>query len=348
MDKSAKKVGFWQHQRSGCWWYRIKHPMDLLQANGVETEMLQIDKDIEIDTFQSIQFYGAYPFSMEKVLKLLKEKGIKIVYDTDDALDLVEETNPFYHSVKKDVGSVKEVLAYADEVTVSTPEMEKYIKGMYEGKITVVPNCYLPSEWTFPKPQREGIRIGFSGASPHVSDLLEVIPVIKKLQDKYNVKFLIMGFGEQDYVTWYKQYRYIAQPEATRELRKLDNLLKDIVFEWVPFVDFSIYPQVLTNLALDIGICPLKDTPFNNHRSACKAMEYTLAGALALASDTIPYREDKNSILVPEGKWEEMLETTIKDLIENAGINNTSHLEWTKENRNLENQVDLLKSIYVV
>ncbi len=154
-----------------------------------------------------------------------------------------------------------------------------------------------------------------------------------------------MGFGQDDYVTWYKQYRYIAQPEATIELRKLDELLKDVVFEWIPFVDFSIFPQVLTNLALDIGICPLKDTPFNNHRSAVKALEYTLAGALALASDTIPYREDSNSFKVKD--WEGDLEF----FIENPGLRNqfhNEHLKWSKENRNIENQIDLLKSIYIV
>jgi len=348
--KNAKRdtVAFFAHQRSGCWWYRIEHVIKGLEKAGVKTVLFDMNTDIEegvYDKIMSVQLYGAYPFSFEPVLKQFKANGVKIVYDTDDALELVEPTNPFYHSVMKDVGSVDQILAYADEVTVSTPQMAEFIKGKYSGKITVVPNCYLPSEWTYPRPQRDGIRIGFAGAAPHVSDLIEIIPTIKKLQDKYNVKFLIMGFGQETYETWYKQYRYIAQPEATKELRKLDALLSEIVFEWIPFVDYTLYPSVLTNLALDIGICPLKPTPFNNHRSAVKALEYTMSGALALASDTIPYREDNNSILVKD--WDSTLDAIVGMKILGESFPK-EHLVWTQKNRNLEDKLDLLKSVYVV
>lgn len=347
MKKNAKKVGYWEHQRSGCLWYRIKNPMDLLSRNGIETEMLKLDTDIDLDSFQSVQFYGAYPFSFEKVLKLLKEKGVKIVYDMDDALSLIDESNPFYHSVNRDVGSVQQILDYADEVTVATPYYLDFLKGKTKAKITVVSNSYVSSEWTYEKPKREGIRIGFAGSTTHVSDLIQIIPIIKNLQDKYNVKFLIMGFGQDDYVTWYKQYRYICSDKAAEELKTLDNLLSTIVFEWIPFVDFTQYPDTLTNMSLDIGICPLRPTEFNNHRSASKALEYNLAGALVLASDTIPYRQDPTSVLVKEGNWEEQLEFYITNP-EIADKVHQEHLDWIHKSRNINSQIDLLKGVYVV
>lgn len=347
MSKNAKKIGFFDHQRSGCFWYRIKHPMDTLNAHGYQTEVIRMDKDIEIDNFQSVLFYGAYPYSMEKILKLFKEKGIKIIYDTDDALDLIDISNPFYYSVKRDVGSVKQILEYADEITVSTPIMKEYMAKMTDKKITVVPNCYLSSEWTANRVEKSELRIGFSGASPHVSDLVEIIPIIKRLQDKYKFKFYISGFGQTSYAEWYKQYRYIAQPEAIEELVKLDKALSKMSFEWVPFVDFTIFPYTLTNLSLDIGICPLKDTPFNRHRSAVKALEYTFAGALAISSDILPYQNEPTSIRVKPEEWETTLEKYILD-IELRNETREKHLEWIKNNRNMESHVDLLKSIYVV
>ena len=345
-QNASKKVAYLEHQRSGCLWYRIQNPMELLEKNGIPTEKIKLDTDIDISEFQSIQFYGAYPFSMENVLKYLKGK-VKIVYDMDDALALIDETNAFYHSVKRDVGSVQQILDYADEVTVSTPMFKEFLKGKTNAKITVVPNSYYPEQWTFKRPEREGIRIGFSGSSTHVPDLINIIPTIKKLQDKYNVKFLIMGFGQEDYRTWFKQYRYMANETAVKDLEKLDLLLSEIVFEWIPFVDFMIYPATLTNLALDIGICPLRDTPFNNHRSACKALEYTLSGALALASDTIPYQSEPTSVLVGDDEWEQALTF----YIENPDIRKEkqqSCLTWIKENRDINKQIDLLKSIYVI
>lgn len=352
MEKNAKSVGRFSHARSGCMWYRTEHPMKALEAEGIAAELLPINGDIEestIDSLMSVHFYGAHPFSMEPVIRYLKSKGIRIVYDMDDALDLIDPSNPFYHSVKRDSGSARQMVAHCDILTASTPQIASYALRELgcAAPIKVVPNCYVREEWDYERKDHEGIRIGFAGASPHVSDLIEAIPSIRNLQSKYPVKFYIMGFGSSDYASWYREYRYIAQPEATEELRKLDELLSTIQYEWVPFVDYSLYPKTLIGLSLDIGICPLKDTPFNNCRSASKAMEYALAGALALASDTIPYQNEPTSVLVKEGCWEEQLEFYIRNPEIREKVRN-EHLLWIHENRNLETKGDLLKSVYVV
>lgn len=345
MDKNAK-IYYFPHKPSGCYWYRIQQPMEMLNANGVTTQLVPINS-IADDNFTALQLYGATPFSMEKVLKYMKEEGKKIVYDADDALDLIEPSNPNYYSVKKDAKSADQVLEYADEVTVSCPAMKEYMQGKFKGPITVIPNCYTPSEWTFTRSKREGIRIGFAGSSTHVKDLIDIIPVIKRLKTKYSdIIFFIMGFGQSDYHTWYKNFRYVSSAEALKDLEALDKNLADLGdFQWVPFVDYDKFPSTLINMALDIGICPLKETPFDKCRTACKAMEYTLSGALALASDTTPYREDKSSILVKDGEWETYLDFYIR----HPQIRETvrrSHLDWILENRVNTSQLDNLKKVY--
>jgi hypothetical protein len=344
MDKNAT-IGFFGHKPSGCMWYRIKQPMDMLERNGIKTVEVHLNEDVD-DGFKSFQFYGATPFSMESVFKYMKENGKKIVYDMDDALDLVEVSNPFYYSVKKDKASQLLALQYADEVTVSTPKFIDYLKDKTKAKVTVIPNCYTPSEWMYPRPQREGIRIGYCGSSTHVQDLIDIIPIIGRLQKKYDVKFLIMGFGHADYQTWYKDFRYSAPEEANALLQELDKRLSTISFEWIPFVDYTMYPSTLINMSLDIGLCPLKDTPFNQHRSACKAMEYTLSGALALASDSISYREDQSSVLVKDNEWEEVIEYFIVHP-DRRKATLDEHLEWVKVNRMIDTQLEPLKKIYL-
>jgi hypothetical protein len=324
--------------------------MDALNRAGTSTKLIGINEDIEdtdMDKIHAFQFYGAYPFSVGRVLKYLKEKGKKIVYDCDDALNLVDPTNPWYYDVMKDLGSVREILSYADEITVSTPQMGEYIKTQSDVKVTILPNYYSQREWTFPRPNRKGLRIGYSGSASHVSDLIPILPVIKKLQDKYNFTFILFGFGneglQKDYKNWYMDYRYVSSPEGQKELEIFDKLLSEIRFEWVPYVDFEKYPSTLTNIALDIGLCPLKDTPFNRCRSACKAMEYTLSGALALASDIEPYRTEPTSVLVTD--WESTLEYYITHL-EECKATKEKHLEWLRQNRNIDDKIELLKEIY--
>lgn len=321
--------------------------MDALERSGVPVRMIRLNEDIEIDDIHSFQVYGIYPFSFEYALKHLKSEGKKIVYDMDDALDLIEPSNPFYYSVKRDTGSQREIFNYADHITVSTQKMKEYVQERSKVPITVVPNCFSQEEWKFPRPQREGFRIGFAGSSTHVEDLIMVLPAIKSLQSKYDVRFLIMGFGQDDYDSWLKQFRFTATPEGQKLIDNLEYLMKDIKFEWIPYVDFESYPSTLINMSLDIGICPLKSTPFNDCRSASKAMEYTLSGALALASNTIPYQSEPTSILVDDDQWEEQLEFYIKNPIIRAKAH-SNHLAWLRDNRDIDNKVDLLKSIYLV
>lgn len=348
MQKNAKGVGFFRHKPSGCFWYRIKHPQEALTDHGVPSVLINLNEDVVTDNLQSFQFYGAYPFRADKVFEYLKSEGKKIVYDADDALDWIDPSNPFYYTVKKDLGSVSEALNYADEITVSTPEMKKYMEGKTDKKVTVIPNCYDPKEWTYTRPKREGFRIGFSGSPTHVGDLVKVLPAIRNIQKKYpQVVFTIQGFGTEEYGEWFKNYRYVATEEGIKDLYLMDKLLADIKFEWVPFVDFSSHPSTLTNMSFDIGLCPLKDTPFNRCRSACKAMEYELSGALALASDLPTYQEDLSSILVSDDRWEQIIEFYIKnpDVLLKT---HHEHLVWLKENRDINTKIDLLKSVYVI
>jgi len=321
--------------------------MDMLQRNGIETELIKLNTDVDFDNIRSFQVYGVYPFSFGKVLGKIKEAGKLVIYDNDDAIDLIEPTNPFYYAVKKDSSSHGEIIQYADHLTVSTERMKELMSKKTKAPITVVPNCYSELEWTFPRPKREGIRIGFSGSSTHVMDLIHVLPIIKKLQDENrDIIFLISGFGQGSYEEWRQQFAFVSPPEATKLLDELHENIKDIKFEWIPFVDTSVFPQVLTNMALDIGICPLLDTPFNNARSACKALEYTLSGALTLASDLTPYQSEPTSVLVKPDEWEEKLTYFIENPNEREE-KRQEHLKWIKENREINSLLPLLKSIYL-
>jgi hypothetical protein len=343
-------IGFFEHQPSGCFLYRTKHPMDMLNANGVPTSFLQCNVDMDSDVYdklKAVQVYGIYPFRFGKVLDVLRRDGKRIVHDMDDALDLIEETNPFFYAVKKDAGSREEIMNLVDQITVSTSGMKDLIFPKVKVPVTVIPNCYTPNEWNFVRPVRSGIRIGFAGSPTHVSDLISIIPVIGKLQAKYDVRFLIMGLGPSTYESFVKDMRYTCAPAGVKAVDELDKELGKIKFEWIPYVDYSFYPGTLMNMSLDIGICPLKDTPFNRCRSAVKAMEYTLAGALAIASDMPAYREDQSSVLVNDGKWESILETYIKypEIREQVRL---KHLKWIEENRKVDSQLEILKEIYAV
>jgi len=321
--------------------------MDALHAHGVKTKILEINTDIDEEEYNNlkvVQTYGIYPFSFRRALEILKKDGKKIVYDTDDALDLIDPTNPFYYAVKRDSMSQTEVLHYADHVTVATPTLKKYLEGKTDKPITVIPNMYDPNEWKFPRPKREGIRIGFAGSCTHVEDLLLVLPTFKKLQKSHNITFVLMGFGRGTYDDWFRDFSFTCPPEGLKVLKEFDSLIKEINLEWIQNFDFDLFPSQLINLSLDIGLCPLVDNGFNRARSASKAMEYTLAGALALASNSPAYTEDPTSTIVED--WDKALTHFVENPQEIAQFRDIN-LRWIEENRNINNNIDLLKSVYV-
>ncbi len=321
--------------------------MDALKRAGIPTEIIRLNNDLDnFDEIRSFQLYGTYPFSFYKVLTSLKESGKRIVYDLDDALEWIDNTNPHLTEVAKSANSQKEILPFVDHVTVSTEVMATYMRERTDKPITVVPNCYMEEEWTFPRPQREGIRIAYSGSSTHVPDLIRIIPTIKKLQEKHNVVFMIQGFGPGDYESFLRDFRFVSKPEGLKAIDELDALLKTIRFEWVPFINYTIYPQVITNMSIDIGLCPLIDTPFNRARSACKALEYNLAGALVLASDLAPYQSEPTSVLVKDNEWDEKLTYYVEHPEERKTTHET-HLNWMRENREIKKLIPLLQSIYL-
>jgi len=347
IENAKNTIGFFEHQMSGCFWYRTKRPLETLNKAGIDAKYIQIESDVYFyDQLKSVQLYGIYPFQFYKTLQTLKDDGIKIVYDMDDAVDLIDVNNPFYYAVKKDANSSNEILKYADHITVATSYIKDILSKKTNKLITIVPNSFDEKEWLYPRPVREGIRIGFVGSCTHIADLILVLPAIINLQTKYNITFLIMGFGTQSYSEWYRDFSYSCTPEALKQLEFFNSLMTQIRFEWVPYVDFVNYPSTLINLSLDIGICPLQDIPFNKARSASKAMEYTLSGALAIASNLLPYQTDKNSILVNDDGWEDALEFYINNKEKREEMIK-SHLEWTRDNRNAKDQVELLKSIYL-
>jgi glycosyltransferase involved in cell wall biosynthesis len=329
--------------------------MDLLYDHGIDVRAIPINTDINEEIYNNltaVQLYGIYPFSMFSTIETLKKDGKKIVYDFDDAMELVERTSPFYTDVQRDKDSAREILKLVDHVIAATPALKDYISGMTTAPITVIPNSFQESEWTFKRPQRDGIRIGFSGASPHITSLIKVLSAIRNLQKKYDVRFLIMGFGKENYDEWAKNYRSLCLPEGIKAVDDFTIALRGIKYEWIPFVNYTDFPSTLINLSLDIGICTLKDTPFNRCRSASKAMEYNLAGALAIASDMPTFPSEcsikvNDSGLDGEMNWEKCLTYYIENPEERRFMHE-KHLGWIKENWNIEKQLKAYKEVYEV
>ena len=199
------------------------------------------------------------------IVTLKNETGAKLVMDIDDNIwqtpigNIVRHSEGFAKYVSINTGLVE----CADYVTVSTEPMRLALKTLNDN-IAVLPNLIDPSDWKWKRKAHKKVRIGWIWSPTHLPDMEEVREALEEIYKKYQDQIEIVMFG------------------AVQNLFTFPT-------ENVQGVYFKDYPKKLTELSLDISICPLSDNEFNRCKSNIKWLESTMAGAAVVASKVYPY-----------------------------------------------------------
>lgn len=302
------------HGSSGCWWVRIKTPLEQL-AKKHAVILTDGKKQMPLNCWQIVIFNNIVAdieviedgkekkTTLKKMVEDFKKNGSKIVYDIDDAMEVHPHKDDFGGVIDKNMDSYWYLLKNADLVTVTTKQLKKHISKFTKRPIAVLPNCITPQ--LFPQRKKsDKIKIGFAGSTSHIPDLDIVMPAIEKLRKKYGIYFETLGFQKGFY-------------------------------KWKKPVPIDKYYQAVADLGADIGICPLKESVFNQNKSPLKFLEYSMVGSMVLASNRYPYKgEMKDEWLVDDDKWEETLEKYILDkkLREKTA---KEQKEWVLANRDI-------------
>jgi len=194
--------------------------------------------------------------------------GKPVLYDTDDDFEGTPPDHPFFPRLAPLLPHIRDTIARAACVTVSTPALA----AVYAGRarlVRVLPNFLPDGLWRFAAPPKRPVAaIGFAGTPTHAADLARLAPALGALARRPDFTGRFVFFGcptPPDF------------PTGTTA---------------VPFAaDYAAYADRLPRLGLSIGLAPLADTPFNQAKSAVKWQEYTAAGAACVCADLPPYRE---------------------------------------------------------
>lgn len=315
--------------KSGCWKARIKRPLDELQklghtvnfTNGGAKEM----KEYDIALFNNL--FKLPEAEVAGILAYAKRHNTKVVYDTDDAQDLVPHFNQAREAALKVMVSYNTMAEQADLITTTTIDLAKHLSVKGNKPIRVMPNCLDPKDFP-PRKRFKKLRIGYMGSVSHVADIALILEPIRKLQQKYDFTFVVFGFSNTDLDTFYKMYKGTAMEYYVEDMRKG---LKRIKHEWHPWVNVSKYSKKIADLGLDIGLCPLEDNEFNSMKSCIKFYEYALVGTLAVASDVLPYSREP---VMKAYDWYEAIEALIKDP-QRREFEAQGQRAWVLENRDI-------------
>ncbi len=234
-----------------------------------------------------------------ETLRAIRDSGKLVIYESDDLLvdpDIVPAK--VRKLVANSAAYIRDVLGWADLVTVSTEALrEEY--SAYNPNVVVLPNMVDETLWQAPRSGRDDdvVRLVYAGTASHEEDFQGVIAALEQLLERHpqGLELVFMGYLPE---------RFADHPR-------------------VRFIDFNTsyadYLKTLQALQPDIAVAPLLDNRYNLVKSNIKWLEYTMAGAVGVYSNVLPYQhsvqDGVNGFLVGDraDEWLARLELLVSD-----------------------------------
>ncbi len=256
----------WMADRSACGFYRIALPLHNLGALGHDahwaTKMPSNVAEADVIVGQRV----CEPGPTGNWQRLAREGHATLVFECDDDLWHIDPSNRRAHGFYDGERQRRLIdnITVADLVTVSTEPLAELVSE-WNPSVVVLPNC-VPSWLTeHERPSTERLTIGWAGTPSHARDFGELAkPLRRVLQRHGDTEFHCIG---EDYTP------RVASPRGVTRYTGWSDAVED----YYRAVDF------------DIGLAPLRPTPFNDAKSDIKLLEYAALGIPAIVSDTGPY-----------------------------------------------------------
>jgi glycosyltransferase involved in cell wall biosynthesis len=331
---------------SGCYKWRSAIPGKYLRRRGHSIQYLSKElrayQAPDVLVISRAHFMEAY-----KIVEWCKQNSIRIVFDTDDALDRVPPGSLYYQGLQGRMGLYEFLLEEADVVTTTTEALAQHLRT-WNSHVVVIPNSVDPEEWQ-PAPRGSQVRVGWSGAVNHFEDLALIADAIHELQKKHPFTFVLQGICQEPSIEefYQKQARQFGKnftgSAHGKSIQWLLDKLASIRYEFHPSVEIADHPGKLCELGLDIGIAPLAGTDFNAYKSCIKYYEYAMAGAITVASQVAPYSTEvpttaKNN----RESWKQKLEWALAADREPLW---REQRDWVLTQRNIEKNVELWEQV---
>jgi len=278
--------------QSGCYKWRGAIPAKYLRRRGHKVDVFSMQHQ-SYEAPDAMVFFRAHFNEAFKMVEWCKKNSIRVVFDTDDALDLVPMENLNYAVLQPRMPVYDFLLREADIVTTTTPTLADHLRR-WNSNVAVIPNSVDPEEWN-PVPRTSDVRIGWTGSPTHFADLGVALDAIRKLQKKYPFTLVLQGICNEASLEelegilvarWTKAY---FDTPLGKTMRQFLDKLSGLRYEFHPNVPFEQHARKVCDLALDIGIAPLTGTRFNQNKSCIKFYEYAMSGAVTVASRVLPY-----------------------------------------------------------
>lgn len=202
------------------------------------------------------------------VIKERKSRRKVTVFELCDDVEALPSDSPDWHFYQQpnNLLLLKRLAHYCDALQFSSRELEKKYRYLNE-TCRVFPNQMLVRPPEREKVCKGTVVVGWGGSISHLQDIKKISgSLIGWIMSRNDVHLYLMCADE----IWELFESLPANRKRHFPLGRIED-----------YYDFVSH--------LDIGIAPLKDTPFNRSRSDVKALEYAAHGAVPVVQATGPY-----------------------------------------------------------
>lgn len=208
------------------------------------------------------RFDSGYEFRLTQWLHEARKTLVYIL--DDDLLDVPPHVRSAAYYARQ-AGNIRGMIEMSDAILSPSPRLlEKYAKGKRAISIeepAIDPAPYSPHDPNAP------VRIGFAGSIDRTQEIESLLGnALRRIAGEYGERVVFEFFG--------------AAP----------SFAKDLGARCVPYRDsYGAYRRTLNELAWDIGLAPMPDTPFHACKHYNKFIEYAAAGVTGVYSRVEPY-----------------------------------------------------------
>ena len=232
-----------------------------------------------------------------EIMRRVRDAGFALVWDTDDDVSAITRGNQAWNrlggrrGIRRHFKESLEVARTAHVVTTTNEHLAQIYRDHGCEHVVAVENYLGPEDVQHPRRRHQGVVVGIAAAGEHEPDLrrMRIGPMLEQLLERHDgVRVVAIGAV----LEMQEQHRYR--------------------YEW----GVEIEELIPTESEFDIGLAPLRDTPFNRSRSNVKLKEYAAAGAMWLASPVGPFvgmGEEQGGLLVEDDAWLATLEALLRD-----------------------------------
>src|ERR1700743_551241 len=313
---------------SGCGHDRLVQPLRELATHRHEVTLKNTNEDSTVTHMKQAADYDLVigqrfaGFDGMRLWRRARTPSNRLVYENDDDLFTIDRSNwAAYQEYTKPLirDAIQGFCEVSDLVTVTCEPLAEIHRELGARNVAVLKN-YIP-EYVLDLPRkRKEPTIGWVGGSSHGVDMKECDTAVRRFLNKNPDWHLYLGGTD---------YRPTINPKNWDQMSYGDwNQINDDERGYYESIDF------------DIGLAPVRDTPFAKSKAAIKALEYAARGIPVVASDVLPYREFvthgyNGFIATDEHEWMRYIRLLATDLDLREQMSKNAKFEaakWTVEN----------------